>query len=125
MFNKIFGSLFGTRHERERKRVQPIIDDIVSIEQRLATLTDAEIQAQTAKFRGILAERTGAIEARIAELKTAKRTAADAAERERIDNELGSTDAVVPRASCARPSPRCSMNCSRKPLPRCARPVVA
>ena len=33
MFNKLFGSIFGTRHERERKRVQPIIDDIVAIEE--------------------------------------------------------------------------------------------
>ena len=92
MFNKLFGSIFGTRHERERKRVQPIIDDIVAIEERLAALPDAEIQAQTAKFRGVLAERTGAIDARIAELKAAKRDAADPAERERIDNELQGAD---------------------------------
>ena len=92
MFNKLIGSIFGTRHERERKRVQPIIDDIVAIEKRLATLSDAEIQAQTAKFRGLLAERTGQIEARITELKNAKRSAADAAERERIDNELQGAD---------------------------------
>ena len=92
MFNKLIGKLFGTRHERERKRVQPIIDDIVSIEQRLATLSDDAIQAQTAKFRGILAERTGPIEARIADLKAAKRSAADPAERERIDTELHGVD---------------------------------
>ncbi len=92
MFNKLFGSIFGTRHERERKRVQPIIDDIVAIEERLAALPDAELQAQTAKFRGVLVERTGAIDARIAELKAAKRDAADPAERERIDNELQGAD---------------------------------
>jgi preprotein translocase subunit SecA len=92
MFNKVFGKLFGTRHERERRRVQPIIDDIVAHEQRLASLSDADIQAQTSKFRGILAERTGPIEARIDELKAAKRTATDAAERERIDTELHGVD---------------------------------
>ena len=92
MLNKLIGRVFGTRHERERKRVQPIISEIVEIESRLATLSDAEIQAQTAKFRGILAERTGPIEARIAELKEAKRHAADAAERDRIDVELQGVD---------------------------------
>lgn len=92
MLNKLIGKVFGTRHDRERRRVQPIIDEIASIEQRLATLSDAEIQAQTAKFRGILSERTGAIDARIAELKTAKRSAADPVERERIDNELQGPD---------------------------------
>jgi preprotein translocase subunit SecA len=85
---KFLNRLFGTRHERERKRVQPIVNEIVEIEERLATLTDAEIQAQTVKFRARLAERTGPIELRIEELKTAKRTAADPVERERIDDEL-------------------------------------
>jgi preprotein translocase subunit SecA len=79
MLNKVIGRLFGTRHERERKRVQPIINEIVSIEERLATLPDSEIQAQTAKFRAMLAERVGPIESRIEELKAAKRVAADAA----------------------------------------------
>ncbi len=92
MLNKLIGSIFGTRHERERKRVQPIIADIVAHEARLATLSDAEIQAQTAKFRGIIAERTGEIDARITQLKNDKRQAADAAERERIDNELQGAD---------------------------------
>ncbi len=92
MFNKIIGKLFGTRHERERKRVQPIIDDIVSIEQRLATLSDADIQAQTAKFRALLAERTGPIEARIDALKAEKRSAANVDDRERIDMELHGPD---------------------------------
>ena len=92
MFNKLLGSLFGTRHERERRRVQPIIDDIVAHEQRLAALTDAEIQAQTGKFRALLHERTGELEARIASLKAAKRDAVDAAERERLDNELQGAD---------------------------------
>ena len=92
MLNKVIGRLFGTRHERERKRVQPIINEIASIEERLATLPDSDIQAQTAKFRAMLAQRVGPIEARIAELKAAKRVAADAAERERLDNELHGVD---------------------------------
>jgi preprotein translocase subunit SecA len=92
MLNKVIGRLFGTRHERERKRVQPIINEIVAIEERLATLPDSEIQAQTTKFRAMLAERVGPVEARIEELKAAKRVAADAAERERIDNELHGVD---------------------------------
>src|SRR5215211_7362261 len=92
MINKLIGRVFGTRHERERKRVQPIISEILEIEKRLEMLSDEEIQAQTAKFREILAERTAPIEARIAELKAAKRTVADAAERDRIDTELQGND---------------------------------
>src|SRR5687767_1494660 len=92
MLNKLIGRVFGTRHERERKRVQPIIEEIKEIESRLAGLSNEEIQAQTAKFREIIAERTAPIEARIAELKTAKRTVADAAERDRLDAELQGND---------------------------------
>jgi preprotein translocase subunit SecA len=59
MLKGLIGRVFGTRHERERKRVQPVLNDIHEIEARLASLTDDEIRAQTAKFRGVLAERTG------------------------------------------------------------------
>ena len=92
MLNKVIGRIFGTRHERERKRVQPIINDIVAIEDRLSGLSDADLQGQTIKFRAMLADRTGPIEARIDELKSVKRTAADLAERERIDAELHGLD---------------------------------
>ena len=44
MLKKLLGSVFGTRHERERKRVQPIVDEIAEIGERLKTLTDAEVQ---------------------------------------------------------------------------------
>ncbi|WP_434480788.1 preprotein translocase subunit SecA [Gemmatimonas sp.] len=92
MLKGLISKVFGTRHERERKRVQPILDEIHQIEARLATLSDADIQAQTTKFRAILAERTGPIEQRIAELKAAKHDTAEAAERERLDSELQGVD---------------------------------
>ena len=92
MLKGLISKVFGTRHERERKRVQPILDEIHEIEGRLGSLSDAEIQGQTAKFRGILAERTGSIAARIAELKAAKHDTADATERERLDAELQGVD---------------------------------
>jgi preprotein translocase subunit SecA len=92
MLKGLIGRVFGTRHERERKRVQPVLTEIHEIEARLASLSDEEIQGQTAKFRGILAERTGPIESRIVELKAAKHDSAEAAERERIDVELQGAD---------------------------------
>jgi preprotein translocase subunit SecA len=92
MLKGLIGRVFGTRHERERKRVQPILDEIASIEQRLASLSDDDIRAQTARFRARIAERVGPIEARIAELKAAKHNTADQAERERLDNDLQGAD---------------------------------
>ena len=92
MLKGILSKVFGTRHERERKRVQPIVDEINAHYERLQGVSEEELRAQTAKFRQILAERTQALEARVAELKELKRTTKDAAEREKIDLELGGAD---------------------------------
>ncbi len=92
MFKPLFNRLFGTRHERERRRVQPIVDAINEQYEQLHSLSDEELRGQTAKFRELLRERTAELEARVAELKTAKRSAADPAERERIDSELSGAD---------------------------------
>ena len=92
MLKKMISRVFGTRHERERRRVQPIIDEIVTCEARLSTMSDAELQAQTARFRERIAARVGPIDARILALKDAKQTAAAPEDRERIDNELHGVD---------------------------------
>jgi preprotein translocase subunit SecA len=70
----------------------PIVDAIHAHEERLGTVSEEELRAQTDKFRGLLRERTTAIEARIAELKEQKRVVTDASERERLDNELSGAD---------------------------------
>jgi len=92
MLKKLIGAIFGTRHEREQKRVQPIVDEINGHAERLGAMRDAELQAQTAKFRDVIRERTASIESRIAELKTQKHTAADAAARDEIDHALVGPD---------------------------------
>jgi preprotein translocase subunit SecA len=94
MLKGIAKALFGTRHDRELKRVQPIVDEIHQHEQQLASLADEEVQAQTPKFRAILKERTEELERRIAELRETKRVTSDAAAREQIDNELAGADGL-------------------------------
>ena len=92
MVKTLLTKVFGSRHERERKRVQPIVDEINGHGERLQSLTEAELLGQTAKFRAILHERTDNIEARILELKERKRVAKDAEDREALDAELGGAD---------------------------------
>ena len=92
MLKGIIGRVFGTRHERERRRVQPIINEVVEIEARLAQMPDAELQAQTARFRARIAERTGPIEEQITALKAEKRNSGDAVDRDRIETELQGAD---------------------------------
>jgi len=89
MFKRVITAVIGTRHERERRKIQPIVDTINEHYARLHDVSDDELRAQTAKFREIIRERTGELEAKVTELKDAKRAAADPAERDRIDQELG------------------------------------
>src|SRR5690606_17854402 len=92
MLKTLISSVFGTRHERERKRVQPIVDAINEHAERLSSVPEEELRGQTEKFRGIIRERTAELEAKIAELKERKRVSESAEERERIDVELGGAD---------------------------------
>ncbi|GLC27556.1 preprotein translocase subunit SecA [Roseisolibacter agri] len=92
MLKSIVNRVFGTRHDRERRRVAPIVDAINEQYERLQGVSEAELRGQTAKFREILRERTAELEARIAELKAAKHDTSDAAERERLDAELSGLD---------------------------------
>ena len=92
MFKRVLSAFMGTRHERDRKKIQPILDAIHAHEARLAAMSDEVIRGQTAKFRELLHERTHALETRAAELRELKRAAADASERERLDTELTGAD---------------------------------
>src|SRR5829696_8684877 len=92
MLKGMLTGVFGTRHARERKRVQPIVDHINEEYERLQDIPEEELRGQTEKFRTRIREATGELEARVAELKEQKRTTAGAAEREQIDVELGGAD---------------------------------
>ena len=92
MLKGMLTNVFGTRHERERKRVQPIVNAINEEYERLQSVSEDELKGQTERFRERINEATGELEARVAELKEQKKTTADAAERETIDLELGGAD---------------------------------
>ncbi|HEY6089414.1 MAG TPA: hypothetical protein VD771_06450, partial [Gemmatimonadaceae bacterium] len=92
MLTGLLSGVFGTRHDRERKRVQPIVDEINEQYARLQTISEDELRGQTEKFRARIREVTSDIEARIADLRNRKRVAADPAEREQIDNEMSGVD---------------------------------
>ena len=92
MLKKLIGTIFGTRHDREQKRVQPIVDEINVHYERLRTISEADLRGQTAKFRGIIAERTAELRARIEALRAQKHDAEDVAAREALDHELTGAD---------------------------------
>ncbi len=58
MLKSVIGAVFGTRHERERRKIQPVVDEINAEYARLHDVSEEELRGQTAKLRGIIRERT-------------------------------------------------------------------
>src|SRR2546426_162692 len=88
MANRWFTRVFGTRFNRELKRIQPIVDAILQHEVRLKEISDSELPAQTAKFREAIVQRTGALHAEVERLKQAKHDCPDPAERANLTDQL-------------------------------------
>lgn len=77
MIKKLIESVFGTRHEREVKRLQPLLDAIHREEEKLRDLPEDQLRGQTAKFRGIIEERTGELARELAAVRARKHDSAD------------------------------------------------
>src|SRR5690349_5903302 len=88
MASSWFTRIFGTRFDRELKRIQPIVDAVHGHEVRLKDVPDGELQAQTARFRAVIAERTGALHAEVERLKQAKHDWPDPGERAKLGDQL-------------------------------------
>src|SRR5579863_9593737 len=51
MLDPILAKIFGTRNEREVKRLRPIITSINDLEPQLQPLSDADLAAKTQEFK--------------------------------------------------------------------------
>ncbi|MEZ4423323.1 MAG: preprotein translocase subunit SecA [Gemmatimonadota bacterium] len=80
--------LLGNRHEREARKLQPLIAEINENAEALSSLPDEQLRAKTDEFRATLAERCRELEDAIADLKERKRHSEDSGERERLSLEI-------------------------------------
>src|ERR1041384_3806097 len=88
MLKTLVTKVVGTRFRREMKRIRPIVDAIHAHEERLKASSDAEVRAQTEKFRRIIGERTGTLAAEVESLKRAKHDCPDPEERLKLTDQL-------------------------------------
>jgi preprotein translocase subunit SecA len=98
MIKNLITTVFGTRFDRERKRIQPTVDAIHAEEERLAGLSEGELKAQTAVFRARLAERTGTLKAELEEVREAKHGCADPDEREGLERRFQEIETAYKKA---------------------------
>jgi len=101
LINKVIAKVFGTKNEREVKRLQPLVDQINALEQQMQGLSDEELRAKTAEFRSRIADRLARIpdepeadEERIKQIETES----DLAMKEVLDEILPEAFAVVREA---------------------------
>src|ERR1044071_5947299 len=85
MIKTLLAKVFGTRQAREVRRMMPVVHEIHRHEERLKDLSEAELTAQTARFRERIAERTGVLKGELDQVKAAKHHCEDPAERAGLD----------------------------------------
>src|SRR5258705_12694657 len=56
MLNAIFRSIFGTKHERDVKRIRPVVAEIAALEPGLQALSDEALRNRTTELRQRLAD---------------------------------------------------------------------
>ena len=54
MISNLLKKIVGTKNERELKRIQPLIEEINSHEQKMRALSDEELKGMTPLFKGRL-----------------------------------------------------------------------
>ena len=101
MIKTLMTSVFGTRFDRERRRIQPTVDAIHAEEEKLTDLSEDELKGQTARFRARLAERTGTIKAELDQVREAKHGCADPDEREQLEQRFHELETAYKKALAA------------------------
>jgi preprotein translocase subunit SecA len=61
LINTLLGKVFGTKNEREVKRLQPRVETINALEAEIQKLSDEQLRAKTAEFRARIQERLSSV----------------------------------------------------------------
>src|SRR5207244_8809488 len=51
MINKVLTAVFGSKHERDVKRMLPIVQQVNALEPEISSLSDDALRAKTVEFR--------------------------------------------------------------------------
>jgi len=69
MFGKLIEAVFGSKHERDRKRLIPVVEEINRIFGELNHLSDEELGKKTRQFKARIQERVGNLREELQELR--------------------------------------------------------
>ncbi|MEO8226334.1 MAG: DEAD/DEAH box helicase, partial [Gemmatimonadota bacterium] len=88
MIKQLMTAVLGTRHAREVKRLQPVLEQIKAHEERIKDFDETSLKAQTERFRERIAEHTRTVATELAEVREAKHGCADPTERDRLEQRF-------------------------------------
>ena len=74
LINTLLGKIFGTKNEREIKKLLPFVQQINALEAETQKLTDEQLRAKTDEFRARIAERTRHLSEEAAPVETVAET---------------------------------------------------
>jgi preprotein translocase subunit SecA len=86
MLKKLATAVFGTRYDRDVKKIRPIVEAIKRHEAQLGSLSEDELRAQTQKFRSQLAERVAPIKNELDQVRQQRHDCADPEERDKLED---------------------------------------
>ena len=69
MITDLITKIFGSKHERDTKKLWPIVEEINLFTEQLQNLSDEELKGKTQEFRQKIKERTSQPDERLKELK--------------------------------------------------------
>ena len=87
--------IFGTKHERDIKKIRPIVEEINHICDTYADLSQDELKGKTAEFRDRLQEATREARQGLAELQAELDGEADVAARQDLLDEIDEVESEI------------------------------
>jgi preprotein translocase subunit SecA len=85
---KLFGSIFGNKNDRERKALQPLVDEINAEYEKLKSLSNDELRHKTVEFKARIKEYLTDIDKEIANLVESANAQEDLHEKENIFKQV-------------------------------------
>lgn len=95
MLKSAIKAFVGSRHKREAKKLQPLVDEINQIYDGLSSLSEDELKAKTDEFRAYIQKRTEDLKGQIEALKEEKRHSEEPMDRERLSLEIGQLEGAL------------------------------
>ena len=95
MLKAVVKKILGSRHIREAKKLQPLVDEINGLYEEYEALSDEELKAKTDDFKDRIKAATEAVEAEIDSLGEEKRHSEDPERRQELQEELSDLDAKL------------------------------